>query len=79
MRIKSFLLALAGLALAVPAAVAADKVTLQLNWFHLADHSPIYIALKKGYYKEENLELTVLRGSGSADSACSCSWRVRTW
>ena len=42
---------------------------LQLNWFHLADHSPIYIALKKGYYKEENIELTVLRGSGSADSA----------
>jgi len=47
----------------------ADKVTLQLNWFHLADHSPIYMALKKGYYKEENLELAVVRGSGSADSA----------
>ena len=42
---------------------------LQLNWFHLADHSPIYMALKKGYYKEENIDLTVLRGSGSADSA----------
>ena len=42
---------------------------LQLNWFHLADHSPIYLALKKGYYKEEGIELTVLRGSGSADSA----------
>ena len=42
---------------------------LQLNWFHLADHSPIYLALKKGYYKEEGIDLTVLRGSGSADSA----------
>jgi NitT/TauT family transport system substrate-binding protein len=50
-------------------AQAANKVTLQLNWFHLADHSPIYMALKKGYYKEENLELAVVRGSGSADSA----------
>ena len=60
----------AGIALvaALPAA-AQDKVQLQLNWFHLADHSPIYLALKKGYYKEENIELTVLRGSGSADSA----------
>ena len=48
---------------------AADKMTLQLNWFQLADHSPIYMALKKGYYKEENLDLTVLRGAGSADSA----------
>ncbi len=48
---------------------AADKIQLQLNWFHLADHSPIYLALKKGYYREEGLDLTVLRGSGSADSA----------
>ena len=50
-------------------ATAQDKMQLQLNWFHLADHSPIYLAMKKGYYKEENIELTVLRGSGSADSA----------
>ena len=54
--------------LALPA-VAQEKMQLQLNWFHLADHSPIYMAMKKGYYKEENIELTVLRGSGSADSA----------
>ena len=58
----------AALALSLPAA-AQDKMQLQLNWFHLADHSPIYLALKKGYYKEENIELTVLRGSGSADAA----------
>ena len=62
--------ALAGAALLAAApASAQDKVQLQLNWFHLADHSPIYLALKKGYYKEEGLDLTVLRGSGSADSA----------
>ncbi len=60
----------AGLAaLAALPALAQDKMQLQLNWFHLADHSPIYLAMKKGYYKEENIELTVLRGSGSADSA----------
>ncbi len=64
---KAILLALAA-ALAMPAH-AADKMTLQLNWFHLADHSPIYMALKKGYYKEENLDLGVVRGAGSADSA----------
>ncbi len=56
------------LAIAAPAS-AQEKIQLQLNWFHLADHSPIYLALKKGYYKEEGLDLTVLRGSGSADSA----------
>jgi NitT/TauT family transport system substrate-binding protein len=63
------LLAAAACAFTAPAAVAADKIQLQLNWFHLADHSPIYLALKRGYYKEEGLDLTVLRGSGSADSA----------
>jgi NitT/TauT family transport system substrate-binding protein len=62
-------LAAGTVALATLPAAAQDKVTLQLNWFHLADHSPIYLALKKGYYKQENIELTVLRGSGSADSA----------
>lgn len=62
--------AAAGLAvLAAGPAAAQDKMQLQLNWFHLADHSPIYLAMKKGYYKEENIDLTVLRGSGSADSA----------
>ncbi|MEJ7669253.1 MAG: ABC transporter substrate-binding protein [Casimicrobiaceae bacterium] len=67
---KSLRLLLSALVLAatLPAA-AADKVTLQLNWFQLADHSPIYLAMKKGYYADEGIELTVLRGSGSADSA----------
>ncbi len=63
------LLAAAALLTMSLAAQAADKIQLQLNWFHLADHSPIYLAMKKGYYQEEGLDLTVLRGSGSADSA----------
>lgn len=62
---------LAATTLLLPAgpAAAQDKVRLQLNWFHLADHSPIYLALKRGYYKDEGIDLTVLRGSGSADAA----------
>jgi NitT/TauT family transport system substrate-binding protein len=55
--------------LALPAAMAQEKMQLQLNWFQLADHAPVYLAMKKGYFKEEGIELTVLRGSGSADSA----------
>lgn len=64
---KTLLFALAAL-IAVPVQ-AQEKMTLQLNWFHLADHAPIYMALKKGYYKEEGLDLNVVRGAGSADSA----------
>lgn len=60
------LLASFGLALS---AQAADPVKLQLNWFHLADHSPFYIAKKKGYFADENIDLTILRGYGSGDTA----------
>jgi putative hydroxymethylpyrimidine transport system substrate-binding protein len=58
---------LAALALLALPAQAQDKVTLQLNWFHLADHSPIYIALKKGYYKEEGLEVEIISPATSTD------------
>jgi NitT/TauT family transport system substrate-binding protein len=51
------------------AARAADKLVLQINWFHLADHSVYYLGKKKGYYAEENIDLTVLRGHGSGDTA----------
>ena len=65
----SRILAVLALALSFPALAQQDKFILQLNWFHLADHSPIYMAIKKGYYKDEGLDLTVMRGAGSADSA----------
>jgi NitT/TauT family transport system substrate-binding protein len=64
---KALLFALAAV-IATPVQ-AQEKMTLQLNWFHLADHAPIYMALKKGYYKQEGLDLNVVRGAGSADSA----------
>ncbi len=69
MNIRPFAAALVSACAFILPAQAQDKMTLQLNWFHLADHSPIYMAMKKGYYKEEGIDLTVLRGAGSADSA----------
>ena len=44
---SKILVALA-LAFSFPALAQQDKFILQLNWFHLADHSPIYMAIKKG-------------------------------
>lgn len=61
--------ALAALTLAAHPAGAADEVTLQLNWFHLADHSPFYLAKERGYFADEDIDLTVVKGNGSADSA----------
>ena len=60
--------ALAG-ALGTTPALAADDVTLQLNWFPLADHSPFYLAVERGYFAEEDIELTIVRGQGSGDAA----------
>jgi NitT/TauT family transport system substrate-binding protein len=53
---------------ALPAG-AADEVTLQLNWFPLADHAPFYIAKQRGYFEEEGIELEIVRGQGSANAA----------
>ena len=47
--------------------MAADKVTLNLNWFYVGDHSPYFVAADKGWYKEENLEVNIIPGKGSAD------------
>lgn len=46
---------------------AADKVTLNLNWFYVGDHSPYFVALEKGWYKEEGLEVNIVPGKGSGD------------
>ena len=56
---------------AAPAAAAAkplEKVTFLLNWKITGDHSPYYVALKKGWYKEEGLDVDVLLGQGSGYS-----------
>ncbi|MBM4333633.1 MAG: ABC transporter substrate-binding protein [Deltaproteobacteria bacterium] len=49
--------------------LATDKVTLNLNWFYVGDHSPYFVATEKGWYKEEGLEVNIIPGKGSADVA----------
>ncbi|QIE54996.1 ABC transporter substrate-binding protein [Pikeienuella piscinae] len=56
-------------AFAATPAVALEQVTLQLNWFPLADHSPFYLARERGYFEEEGIELEIVRGQGSGDAA----------
>ncbi len=41
------------------------KVNLQLNWRIVGDHAPYYVAIDKGWYKEEGLEVNVIIGQGS--------------
>ncbi|MBW6505672.1 MAG: ABC transporter substrate-binding protein [Rhodobacteraceae bacterium] len=43
-------------------AYAADSVTLQLKWVTQAQFAGYYVALEKGFYDEENLDVTILAG-----------------
>lgn len=44
------------------------KVTLQLNWFPSADHSPVFLAKARGWYTEAGIDLAIQRGQGSGDT-----------
>jgi len=40
----------------------ADKVTVQLSWFHGVEYAGFYAAAEKGYYADENLEVMLNAG-----------------
>ena len=57
------ILTAAGLALAtVSSAQAADDVKLQLKWVTQAQFAGYYVAMDKGFYGEEDLNVTILPG-----------------
>ncbi|WP_208350989.1 ABC transporter substrate-binding protein [Pseudaestuariivita rosea] len=49
-------------ALCATAAAAQDEVRLQLQWVTQAQFAGYYVALDKGFYEEENLDVTILPG-----------------
>jgi NitT/TauT family transport system substrate-binding protein len=61
---KKLLLALCAMILATPA-VAADKVTLMLNWYVYGEHAPFYYGKEKGFYAKEGIDLDIQEGRGS--------------
>jgi NitT/TauT family transport system substrate-binding protein len=54
--------AAAVLAMTSGAAMAQDEVTLQLKWVTQAQFGGYYVALEKGFYEEENLDVTIKPG-----------------
>lgn len=71
--ITAIILAVAGIsfssAIFASTDVAAKKVGLVLHWDHQAQFAGYYVALDKGFYADEGLDVTILRG-GPDVSAC---------
>ena len=57
------------LATSAPFAMAADAMSLILNWTPSADHSPIYYAKSRGWYSEAGIDLKIEAGKGSGVAA----------
>jgi NitT/TauT family transport system substrate-binding protein len=56
-------------ALLLPNAAAAEKLTILLNWYPTADHSPYYFAKTQGLYSKAGLDVTIETGKGSGVAA----------
>ena len=48
---------------------AADKIKFQLDWIIEGKHVPFFVARDKGFFEKNGLEVTLLEGKGSANSA----------
>ena len=60
------IIAVPSLALAlITGAQAETKIRFTLDWLPGSYHAPFFIALYKGYYKAEGLDVTIDRGKGS--------------
>src|SRR5436305_11545743 len=49
-------------------AAAADKVTFVTDFGYNGRHAYYFVALDKGYYARQNLDVQIVRGQGSADA-----------
>jgi NitT/TauT family transport system substrate-binding protein len=47
---------------------ATDHVVLGLDWQALGRHAGFFVAKEKGFYKQEGLDVDILRGYGAADA-----------
>ncbi|WP_425049340.1 ABC transporter substrate-binding protein [Psychromarinibacter sp. S121] len=59
---KKLLIGALALGMGTGAAQAADEVTLQLKWVTQAQFAGYYVALEKGFYEEEDLDVTIKPG-----------------
>lgn len=66
--LKKFIVAAMMMVTGIPAAKAETKVTFILDFISLGRHAPWYVALEKGYFAQEGLDVTILPSKGTADA-----------
>ncbi|MGE0735471.1 MAG: ABC transporter substrate-binding protein [Alphaproteobacteria bacterium] len=59
MKLRLMLIAVVALC-AASGARAEEKLTILLDWFVNPDHGPIYVALERGYFKEQGLTVELI-------------------
>ena len=64
----SALAVVAALAAAGTAAAQGQPVTFRADWTFKAVHAPVFLALERGYYASNGIQLEFLAGSGSANA-----------
>jgi len=67
----SFVLTMACAAVAGSAAAQPQRATFRADWTFKAVHAPVFLALERGYYAREGIDLQFLAGSGSANAVKS--------
>jgi NitT/TauT family transport system substrate-binding protein len=67
-RVRTMLAAACAALFASASAHAADKVTFVTDFGYNGRHAYYFVALEKGYYARNNLDVSIVRGQGSADA-----------
>jgi NitT/TauT family transport system substrate-binding protein len=60
--------ALCGCSLGARSVHAADKITFVTDFGYNGRHAYYFVALEKGYYAKQDLDVRIVRGQGSADA-----------
>ncbi|MDD2391292.1 MAG: ABC transporter substrate-binding protein [Desulfobacterales bacterium] len=50
-----------------PSAMAGEKMTVLLDWFVNPDHAPLFVALEKGYFENQGLNVEIIAPSNPND------------
>src|SRR5438093_12033372 len=50
-------------------AIMSDKIKFQLDWIIEGEYVPFFVARDKGFFKKNDLDVTLIEGKGSGISA----------